>query len=177
MFVKEDIMKKVLLWHIALGFIYEAMTLTTMAVKNVNYTLILTLVFMAITCVGYLYFGAKEYNKNVFVTALILLTMTLVTTFMINPFARSLYDEYPLSGMLLFPYGGAAPFIQFGVYLAINRIYFGVILGRIALFIPTVLTVIGMLFGRNKKLKADMATAIFLYIYAMVYAFREVISC
>lgn len=55
-------MKKVLLWHIALGIVYEAMTLTTMAVKNVAYTLILTLVFMAITCVGYLYFGAKEYT-------------------------------------------------------------------------------------------------------------------
>ena len=149
-------MKKILLWHIALGFAYEAMSLSTMLIQNVTYTLILTLVFMAITCVGYLYFGAKEYNKNVLITALILLTMTLVTTFVINPFARSLYAEYPLSGMLLFPYGGAAPFIQFGVYLAINRIYFGVILGRIALFIPAILTVIGMLFGRNKKLKADI---------------------
>ena len=146
-------MKKILLWQIVLGIIYEAMTLTTMAVKNVNYTLILTLVFMAITCVGYLYFGAKEYGKKAFVTALILLTLTFVTMYAINPIASELYEKNSLASLMLFPYGGAGPFIQFGVYLAIKRVYFGVILGKIALFIPSLLTLVGVCIGRIKRNK------------------------
>ena len=146
-------MKKILIWHIVLGIIYEAMTLTTMAVKNVNYTLILTLVFMAITCVGYLYFGAKEYNKKTLITALILLPLTFVTMYAINPIASELYEKNSLASLMLFPYGGAGPFIQFGVYLAIKRVYFGVILGKIALFIPSLLTLVGVCIGRIKRNK------------------------
>ena len=144
-------MKKILLWHITLGLIIEVMLFTTKMVTNVNYKLVLVAVFMVITSAGYLYFGTKVNEKKALIAALFLLAMTLVTAYAINPIAQSLYEKNYLASMLLFPYGGAEPFIQLGVYLAIKRIYFGVILGKIALFIPSLLTLIGVLIGRTAK--------------------------
>lgn len=142
-------MKKILLWHIALGVVFEALLLTTMEIKKDAYTLILTVVFMVIASAGYLHFGAKEYGKKTFITAGILLVMTLVAKFLINPFCISVLGGHPISCLLLFPYGGAETFIKFGVYLAIKQIYFGVILGSIALFIPSVLTLLGAWIGKR----------------------------
>lgn len=148
-------MKKILLWHTALGLIFEVMLFTAMVVKNVNYTLALVVTFMVITSAGYVYFGAKEYNKKTLITALILLPLTFVTMYAINPIASELYEKNSLASLMLFPYGGAGPFIQFGVYLAIKRVYFGVILGKIALFIPSLLTLAGAWIGRIKSHKGN----------------------
>ena len=141
-------MKKILLWHIVLGLVFEAMSVTTMLVKNVNYTLSLVVIFMIIASAGYFYLGARVWDKKIFITAAILLAMTLVTAFAINPMARFLSEKSSLAALLLFPCGGAEPFIQFGVYLAMNKIHFGVILGRIALFLPSLLTLAGAGIGK-----------------------------
>ncbi len=150
-------MKKILLWHIVLGVVFEAMLATTMLVKNVNYTLALLVVFMIISSAGYFYLGTKECTRKIFVTAAILLGMTLVTAFAINPMARFLSEKSSLAALLLFPYGGAESFIQFGVYLAKNSIHSGAILGKIALFIPSLLILAGALVEmlRGKKVRAD----------------------
>ena len=141
-------MKKILLWHIVLGLVFEAMSVTTMLVRNVNYTLSLVVIFMIVASAGYFYLGAKECGKKTFITSAILLAMTLVTALAINPMARFLSEKSSLAALLLFPYGGAEPFIQLGVYLAMNKIHFGVILGRIALFLPSLLTLAGAGIGK-----------------------------
>ena len=143
-------MKKVLLWHIIAGFIYAVVLYTTSSIESIVCKLILTVSFMVVASAGYVFFGVKEYGKKALFTALILLAMTLVTQFLINPICAANFTRYPLTSLLLFPYGGAMPFIQLGVYLAVKDIYFGVILGNIALFIPSLLTLAGAAVGRIK---------------------------
>ena len=144
-------MKKVLLWHILTGFIYAVVLITTAEIESAICKLVLTFGFMVIASVGYFFIGMKECRQKVWITTLILLVATFVSELLINPLCRELYAEYPAISLLLFPYGGAQPFIQLGVYLAMKRIYFGVILGKFALFIPSVLTIIGVLTGRITK--------------------------
>lgn len=149
--VGRALMKKVLLWHIMIGFAYIVVLYTTSSIESIVCKLILTVGFMVVASAGYVFFGVKGYGKKALFTALILLAMTLATQFLINPICAANFTRYPLTSLLLFPYGGAMPFIQLGVYLAVKDIYFGVILGDFALLIPSVLTLTGVFATRIKQ--------------------------
>ncbi len=141
-------MKKILFWHIALGIVFEAVLVTADLVKNVDYTLALIVAFMVTSSAGYFYLGTKECTRKIFVTSAILLGMTLVTVFAINPVVHYLSEKSSFASLLLFPYGGAEPFIQLGGYLVMNEIYFGVIFSYAALFIPSLLILAGAAIGK-----------------------------
>ncbi len=148
-------MKKVLLWHGIIGLYLNCLIYFREYMTNVTLVQVLLIINMIVACSGYLYFGMKEYKQKVWLTAIILVAMTFATYFITNPLINDIVAEIPAMRLLNLPYGGALAFIQSGLYLAMNEYYFGVIVIRLGLLVPSALVVIGVAIGKyiDKKQK------------------------